>query len=87
MHINGEAISFIRECIKYRNGKIWMHEFDDQYNLKYSFYFGEPNYNIISPFTLFEYGRKIVTFSQSALEELFREELNLAKKGNLEDIK
>jgi hypothetical protein len=69
MYLSKEAINFVKESVKYRNGRTWVMYYDEKYNIQFSFYFGEPagGYNIISSLTLFEYGWRVVTFTSDAL--------------------
>lgn len=81
MIFNLHMLEFIQESLKDRlflikdknhNEKIveWYVKYDDQYNIKYSFFVGYSS--IISQYTLFEYGRKVITLSGDLVDGIIK---------------
>lgn len=83
MIFNLEMLEFIKESLSNRihlirnkenDNKIveWYMKYDEQYNIKYSFYVGYSS--IISQYTIFEYGRKVITLSGDLIDEIIKYE-------------
>lgn len=82
MVLNLDMIDFIRECLIQRVNEVkqygdtkkeWYVRFDDKYNLKYAFYTAnKESINIISSYTLYEYGQKVVTISGDLVDGIIK---------------
>lgn len=83
MTLNLAMLEFIKECLKEhikiigdkgKSEKEWYVRFDDRYNIKYAFYINNgKSINIISTYTMFEYGYKVVTLSGDLVDGIIKD--------------